>query len=106
MKCVFLTGASSGFGSVLASLLLSKGYYVILHYFQHREKVLEIHRKYPDHSMILQGDLTKEEVAFYFKEKLKALHLSVDILIYNAAIDHVSEWNEKNESKYYDKKFC
>jgi len=102
MKTVLLTGASSGLGRVLALELLNRGYFVILHYFQDKAVLESIHLKYPNQSIIIQCDLRNEEDVKKMKEDLKHLNIFVDILINNAAIDHVSDIEEKNTETFLE----
>jgi len=100
MKTVFLTGASSGLGICIANTLLENGYFVILHYFKNREKVLNLYHKYPNSSLLIQGDISKEKEIQRMKKDLENHNIKIDVLINNAAIEHLSNIEEKNEETF------
>lgn len=100
MKTVLLTGASGGLGQVLAKDLLKKGYFVILLSFKHEESSRKIHKKYLNQSLSFSVNLTEEEEIKNLKKELEKQQRKVDILINNAAIDHVSDLEEKNEDTF------
>ena len=100
MKHVFLTGASSGLGIVLAEQLLKRGYFVVLHYFKNKEKVLKLHKEYPNTSLLIQSDISQEVEIQKIKSELNSKNIAIDVLINNAAIDHLSELEEKNEETF------
>lgn len=102
MKTVLLTGASSGLGLVLAKKLLEKDYFVILHYFKQKEKVTKLHEEYKNFSYLISCDISKEENIVSLKKELEAKKISVDILINNAAIEHLSNIEEKNEETFWN----
>ena len=100
MKYVLLTGASSGLGIVLAKTLLEKKYFVILHYNQNSKEIVTLHEQYPNTSLVIQADLTKENDILRIKTFLEEKKISLDILINNAAIDFNSELEEKNPETF------
>lgn len=97
MKTVLLTGANGGLGKAIASLLLEKGYFVILNYHKKKDNLIELIQSYPKQIYLVQGDISKTEDVLNIKKQCDMLGRKVDILINNAAIDHVSEINEKTE---------
>ncbi len=97
MKVVFLTGASSGLGLVIARKLLENGYFVVLHYFKNKDNVAMLSNEYQKTSFLISGDISNEENVLLMKKELDQQNIKVDILINNAAIEHLSELNEKNE---------
>ncbi len=102
MKYVLLTGASGGLGKFLANKLLEQGYFVILHYFKNKEVVDEIHQKYPDKSLVIQANLKEEQEINNMKNTLDSKKIKIDILINNAAIDHVSELDSKDAHSFLE----
>ncbi len=100
MKYVLLTGASGGLGLKLAKTLLDQGYFVILHYYSHKENVSKLHEAYLNQSLLIQADISSEEGIVNLKEILDARNIKIDILINNAAIDFVSELEEKTEETF------
>lgn len=99
MKYVLLTGASGGLGTHLSEYLLQKGYYVIMLYNNHKEEVERIRNKY-ENSMIYKIDLTKDEEINDLIDFLRVNELSIDILINNAAIDHMSDILDKTKETF------
>lgn len=94
MKKVLLTGASGGLGLYLAKALLKNDYFVYLHYCTNATSLLSLKKEYPNQCEIVKADFQdfKEVTSFYeFMKKKK-----VDILINNAAIEHLSPLNEKD----------
>ena len=92
MKTVLLTGASGGLGLALSKKLLEQGYFVYLHY-HHSKKALEtLHNKYPDYSKLIQADFACEEDLLRIKAQIDK---PLDILINNAAIEHLGPLEEK-----------
>ena len=100
MEVILLTGASGGLGYELANTLLEQGYFVIMHYYQHKEKLEELHKKYPNSSILVSCDLKKEEEIEAMFSKIN--NYKVKHLINNAGIDHVSEIKEKDMESFVD----
>lgn len=102
MKTVLVTGASGGLGIELSKKLLEEKYFVIMHYFKHKEKVEIIHKRYPSQSMIVGCNIMEEKEIVCLKKELQEKKIQIDILINNAGIDHVSEIEEKTEETFLD----
>ena len=100
MKTILLTGASGGLGIKLATQLLYDGNFVILVYNNNSTNVNELHELYPDKSLVYQCDLTSEESIINLYNQIKEKNLSIDCLINNAAIDHKSNIEEKNQETF------
>ena len=100
MEVILLTGASGGLGYELANTLLEQGYFVILHYDQHKEKLEELHKKYPKSSILVSCDLKKEEEINRMFSDIK--DYKIKHLINNAGIDHVSEIEKKDMESFVD----
>lgn len=100
MKTVLLTGASGGLGLCLAKKLLEEKYFVVLHYYKNSSEVMRLHQEYPDQSICIQADLRNEEEIYKIQNFLKDHNILLDVLINNAAIDHVSDVNKKNFSTF------
>ena len=100
MKKVLVTGSSGGLGFLLAEHLLEKNYFVVLHYFQHKEAVFSLHERYPETSICVQADFAKEEDLFKIKKVLEEKEISLDALVNNAGIDHVSDLEEKDKESF------
>ncbi len=102
MKTILVTGASGGLGIELSKKLLEEKYFVIMHYFKHKEKVETIHKSYPNQSMIVGCNIMEEKEIVRLKKELQEKNIQIDILINNAGIDHVSEIEEKTEETFLD----
>jgi len=60
-SCFVVTGSSSGFGRAIAEQLLSEGAEVIIN-ARGEDKLEELHKKYPEQTRILAGDITSDAV--------------------------------------------
>ena len=92
MKTVLLTGASGGLGLALSQTLLEQGYFVYLHYHHQRKALEALHAKYPNYSKLIQADFACAEDLLRLKEQIDR---PLDILINNAAIEHLGPLKEK-----------
>ena len=100
MKTILLTGASGGLGIKLATQLLYDGNFVILVYNNNNSNVNELHELYKDNSLVYKCDLTSEEEIINLYNQIKEKNISIDCLINNAAIDHKSSIEEKNQETF------
>ena len=71
MRNILLTGSSSGLGIVLAKMLLEEGNNVILHYFNNKNEVEELHNLYPNNSILYKCDIRSEAEVHKMYEDLK-----------------------------------
>ncbi len=94
MKKVLLTGASGGLGLYLAKTLLKNDYFVYLHYCTNATSLLSLKKEYPNQCEIVKADFQDFKEVTSFCEFMKKK--KVDILINNAAIEHLSPLNEKD----------
>lgn len=94
MKKVLLTGASGGLGLYLAEALLKNDYFVYLHYCTNATSLLSLKTEYPNQCEIVKADFQDFKEVTSFCEFMKKK--KVDILINNAAIEHLSPLNEKD----------
>lgn len=94
MKKVLLTGASGGLGLYLAKALLKNDYFVYLHYCTNATSLLSLKKEYPNQCEIVKADFQDFKEVTSFCEFMKKK--KVDILINNAAIEHLSPLNEKD----------
>lgn len=94
MKKVLLTGASGGLGLYLAEVLLKNDYFVYLHYCTNASSLLDLKKEYPNQCEIVKADFQDFKEVTSFCEFMKKK--KVDILINNAAIEHLSPLNEKD----------
>lgn len=100
MKTILLTGASGGLGIKLATQLLYDGNFVILVYNKNESNVNELHELYKETSLVYQCDLTSEESITNLYNQIKEKNISIDCLVNNAAIDHKSNIEEKNQETF------
>ncbi len=100
MKTILLTGASGGLGIKLATQLLYDGNFVILVYNSNESKVNNLHELYKETSLVYQCDLTNEESITNLYNQIKEKNISIDCLINNAAIDHKSSIEDKNQETF------
>jgi NAD(P)-dependent dehydrogenase (short-subunit alcohol dehydrogenase family) len=99
MKYVLLTGASGGLGYELSKYLLENGYYVIMLYHNHKDRIEELHRKYKN-GMLYKIDLTNDDEIDALVKYLYDYDIKIDILINNAAIDHTSKLIDKTKQSF------
>lgn len=98
-KVVIITGASSGFGNEVASILLQKGgYYLIL--TGRNEKGFAEFKSSPDVTIIV-GDLTKKTTIDLIEHAVKE-QSRIDILINNAGITFINPFTENTQEKIDD----
>lgn len=98
MKKVLLTGASGGLGLSLASSLLKEGYFVYLQFCQNKEKLLPLVEKYKGKCALIEADFTSDESVRNFLLEVKKK--DINILINNAAIEHLSPLEEKTKETF------
>lgn len=60
-SCFVVTGSTSGFGRAIAEQLLTEGAEVIIN-ARGEERLEDLHKKYPDQTTILPGDITTDAV--------------------------------------------
>jgi NAD(P)-dependent dehydrogenase (short-subunit alcohol dehydrogenase family) len=98
MRNILLTGSSSGLGIVLAKMLLEEGNNVILHYFNNKNEVEELHNLYPNNSILYKCDIRSEAEVHKMYEDLK--DKNIDCLINNAAIDNNTPLEDKTVESF------
>ena len=97
---VLLTGASSGLGIKLAKKLLEENNFVILHYNNNSNEVSELHKLYPEKSIIYKCDLISEESIHKIYLDLK--EYNINCLINNAGIEINSPLEDKSFKSFID----
>lgn len=100
MKTVFVTGANGGLGYVLTKTLLERGYFVVANFHFHKNFLLQLEQDYPHSLMLLQGDVSKEKDVLRMQRECEASGIKIDVLVNNAAIDKVSELEEKSKESF------
>ena len=100
MKTVLVTGANGGLGFSLTKALLEQGYFVVAHYHIHKDLLESLQEKYSSCLYFLQGDVSLESDVLQMKAECEAAGIKVDALVNNAAIDSLSELEEKNKESF------
>lgn len=98
-KVWFITGASSGFGKLLAEYLLSLGANVVATARQ-PDLLDEFTTKYPANSQILRLDVTKQEQVDKAVEDALARFGHIDVLVNNAGYGLTGAVEEVTEDEY------
>ena len=100
MKTVLVTGANGGLGFSLTKYLLEQGYFVVAHYHIHKDLLGSLKEKYTGSLYLLQGDVSLESDVFRMRAECEAAGIKVDALVNNAAIDSLSELEDKNKESF------
>ena len=100
MKTVLVTGANGGLGFALTKYLLEQGYFVVAHYHIHKDLLESLKEKYTGSLYLLQGDVSLESDVFRMRAECEAAGIKVDALVNNAAIDSLSELEDKNKESF------
>lgn len=100
MKTVLVTGANGGLGFSLTKALLEQGYFVVAHYHFHKDLLESLKEKYSESLYFLQGDVSLESDVLQMRAECEAAGIKVDALVNNAAIDSLSELEDKNKESF------
>ena len=100
MKTVLVTGANGGLGFSLTKALLEQGYFVVANYHIHKDLLESLKEKYSGSLYFLQGDVSLESDVLQMKAECEAAGIKVDALVNNAAIDSLSELEDKNKESF------
>lgn len=100
MKTVLVTGANGGLGFALTKHLLERGYFVVAHYHIHKDLLESLKEMYDGFLYLLQGDVSLESDVLRMKAECEATGIKIDSLVNNAAIDSLSELEEKNKESF------
>ncbi len=84
-KTVLVTGASRGIGSAIAKLFYENGYNVAINYNNSEENAKKLTELLPG-SLLLKGDVSKEQDAIAMVEEAVSHFGKIDVLINNAGI--------------------
>lgn len=89
-KTVLVTGGSRGIGASVAEIFASHGYDVVLNYFQHGNKALELQNqleeKYGIRVLPIQADVSDETQVMSMVEQVIQEFGQIDVLVNNAGI--------------------
>lgn len=94
-----VTGASSGIGEATVKLFASRGYDVIIHYCQEKEKALnislQIREKYSVDTLCVQADVSKDSQIQDMIKQIIQKFGKIDVLVNNAGIAIDSDFSMK-----------
>ena len=88
-KTVLITGSSRGIGAAAAKLFYENGYNVVINYNNSEKEATELASLLPG-SLLLKGDVSKEQDVISMVEKTIAHFGRIDVLINNAGISLVN----------------
>lgn len=98
-KTALITGSSRGMGEAEAYEFASRGYDVIVHYVNSRDKAekisSELTEKYGVRSVAIKADLSKEDEVRNLAESALKEFSKVDVLVNNAGIALYSDFDDK-----------
>lgn len=87
-KTVFITGSSRGIGAAIARLFHKNGYNVAINYNHSEKEAKELAASLPG-SLLLKGDVSKENDVIEMFEKTVSHFGEIDVLVNNAGISSV-----------------
>ncbi|OQP68560.1 glucose 1-dehydrogenase [Niastella populi] len=93
-KIALITGGGSGIGKAVAILFAKEGAKVVVNYNSGEEDAKDteaIIKKYGGEVVLMQGDISKEEVCTELVEKTVQRYGRLDILVNNAGTQHHTE---------------
>jgi len=96
---VLVTGASSGIGEATAKIFASRGYDVVIHYNQGKERALnislQIREKYSVDTLCIQADVSNESQIQDMIKQIIQKFGKIDVLVNNAGIAIDSDFSMK-----------
>src|SRR5580698_5355762 len=98
-KVWFITGASSGFGRLLAEYLLSLGANVVAT-ARRPETLSDLAAKYPANALVLRLDVTKPEQIAAAVKDANDRYANVDVLVNNAGYGVTGALEEVSEKEF------
>lgn len=103
-KVVWVTGSSRGIGKACIEKFASLGASVVIHYHTKGKRALqlqkEIEEKYQVPTLLIGGDISKEEDVIRMVEEIQSTFGRIDILVNNAAISRDSYIEEKTKEEF------
>ncbi len=103
-KVVLITGASSGIGAETAKVFASRGFDVVINYFQGKDRAdslsLEIEETYQVRTFVVMADISKEEDVRNMVEKVIQKFGHIDVLVNNAGIAIDSTFEDKTVANF------
>ena len=103
-KVVLITGSSRGLGASTAIKFASKGYDVIITYYNSKEEAMNlkdrIEKNYKSRVLCLYCDISKEESVIKMKNLVESQFEKIDCLVNNAGISLDSQIEDKSISEF------
>jgi len=103
-KVVWVTGSSRGIGEACIEKFASFRASVIIHYHRNKERALKIQKfiekEYQVSTLLVQGDISKEEDVKRMVEEVISHFGCIDVLVNNAAISRDSYIEEKTQKEF------
>lgn len=103
-KVVLITGSSRGLGASTAIKFASKGYDVIITYYNSKEEAMNlkdrIEKDYKSRVLCLYCDISKEESVIKMKNFVESQFEKIDCLVNNAGISLDSQIEDKSISEF------
>jgi len=87
-KTVFVTGGSRGIGRAIAEAFYKNGYNVVINYNKSENEAKALSEKLPG-SLVLKGDISREDDVKYMIDKTISHFGSIDVLVNNAGVSVV-----------------
>lgn len=83
-KVALITGASRGFGAMLAQTLASQGCQTLVNYHRSVDEAQKVAAQFPEHISLLQGDVSDAAWCMTTKQSIEERYGRLDYLICNA----------------------
>ncbi len=103
-KVVWVTGSSKGIGKAIALAFAKEGAQIVIHYEKEKDKALqvqqEIKEKYQVETLVIQGDISKEEEVLRMVTEVKNRFGTIDVLVNNAGISLDSRVVDKTVEEF------
>lgn len=103
MKCVVITGGSSGIGRAMAERFGREGRHVILSFCRHQKEAEEVKRSVTASGGVCElyrADFSNPEEVQGFAEFVLKTGKTLDVLIHNAGISHYGLMGKLSEEEY------
>lgn len=103
-KVVWITGSSKGIGASTAIAFAKEKASVVIHYVTEKEKAIQVQKEieetYHVPTLLVQGDIAKEEDVLRMVEEVENHFGKIDILVNNAGISMDSRIEDKTVEEF------
>lgn len=103
-KVVWVTGSSSGIGEATIKEFASLGADTVIHYYQHKEQAESIQKFIQSHyqveTLLVHGDISKEEDVKRMVEEVLNQYGQIDVLVNNAGIAIDTTFEDKTVDNF------